>query len=416
MKRISLLIVMMLVLSTLTNVSATEETVVNEEAIELLEETETEIETEVETEIEPLKLSIDEAVKLAIENDREMWKLNDKIKQLQDARRRGSSAKELYELLNEMPLGTSDISGSEYVEFILAKNNFYSKTDELRTKEINKGKEQLLIGIEIGTKSLYYNVLVAEKTIEINRAKLNKANEQLRVVNLKFNNGSATKAEVLSAEMAIQQAKTDLDSALDDLNIARLNLLNNLELPFDTEFVLTDTELSYVPTIELDLNDKIEKAKQERLEILTAENDLELQKIQTHATTAYYTSNLRQHKAAKEELKDAELNVPQAYKDVELDVRKTYLNLIKAERALVNMDKTLELAKEAARINKLLYDNGMATSLEVLDADTKLAETEIGRYKLLVAYNMSKFAFDNSNLLGSMKSENSGDGQMQSRP
>ena len=62
MKRISLLIVMMLVLSTLTNVSATEETVVNEEAIELLEET--------ETEIEPLKLSIDEAVKKKKKNDR----------------------------------------------------------------------------------------------------------------------------------------------------------------------------------------------------------------------------------------------------------------------------------------------------------------------------------------------------------
>ena len=97
-------------------------------------------------------------------------------------------------------------------------------------------------------------------------------------------------------------------------------------------------------------------------------------------------------------MEDAELNVPQAYKDVELDVRKSYLNLVKAERSLVNMDKTVELATEAARINKLLYDNGMATSLDVLEANASLAQAEIGHYQLLAAYNISKLIFDNSNL------------------
>lgn len=382
-RKISLLLIMILVLSTLTNVVAAEDTAQI---------------GNVSAENKILELSMDEAVRIATENSREMWKIDDKIRELQDLKRKGSSAKELYEQVSEMPLGTFELGGNEYLNLILSKNDYYSKTAELRTKELNKSRDVLIKGIEIGTKSLYYNVLVAEKTIEINQAKLNKANEQLRVVNLKFNNGSSTKAEVLSAEMAIQQAKTDLDSAIDDLNIAKLNLLNMLELPFDTEFVLTNTELSYVPTNKINLDEKIEKAKQDRIEILTAENDLEIQKIETHAYTAYYTSNLRENKWAKEKLKDAELNVPQAYKDVELDVRKTYLNLIKAERSLANMDKTVELAKEAARINKLLYDNGMATSLEVLDADTKLAEAEIGRYKLLVSYNINKLTFDNSDI------------------
>jgi hypothetical protein len=43
----------------------------------------------------------------------------------------------------------------------------------------------------------------------------------------------------------------------------------------------------------------------------------------------------------------------------------------------------------------------MATSLDVLEADTNLAQAEIGRYQLLVAYNLSKLMFDNSNLMGS---------------
>lgn len=393
-RKISLLLSMVLVLSTLTNVAQAEV------AVPISVET-------VETENKVLELSIDEAVKLAIESDRGMWKIDDGIKQMQDARKAGKTAKDQAEMLMGMSLDAIsaleiDITNN-YVDTLLAKNGYYITLAETQMKQLEKNRELLTKGIEIETKSLYYNVLVSEKTIEINQAKLNKANEQLRVVNLKFNNGSATKAEVLQGEMSVQQAKTDLDSAMDDLNISKLNLLNKLNLPFDQEIKLTNAELTYVPTTEINLNAVIEKAKLERTEILTAENNLELQKIKTHAETAYYTSNLRQHKAAIEELKDAELNVPQAYKDVELDVRKSYLNLVKAERALVNMDKTVELAKEAARINKLLYDNGMATSLDVLDADTNLAQAEIGRYQLLTAYNINKLMFDNSNLIGSLK-------------
>jgi hypothetical protein len=386
------------VLGTFTNVAAAEDAVeVQVTSVETMEEA------------EPMMLSMEDAVRIATENSREMWKIDDAIAQVKEARKDAKNAKDLAELIMGMSLPEIQaVFGPEFdvtsnqVERILAKNNYYIIYADTQQEQLEKSREVLLAGIEIETKSLYYNVLLAEKSIEINKINLSKAEEQLRVVNLKFNNGSATKAEVLNAEMAVQKAKTELDSAMDDYNIAELNLLNKLQLPFDTKLTLTDKEFTYVPTEEINLTEAIEQAKAERPEILTAENNLELQKIETHAYTAYYTSNLRQHKAAKEKLKDAELNVPQAYKDIELDVRKSYLNLIKAERALINMEKTLELAKEAARINQLLYDNGMATNLDVLEANAGLAQAEIGRYQLLVAYNISKLMFDKSNIFGSI--------------
>ncbi len=394
-RKIALLLAMVLTLSTIqTNYALADE----ETAVETTAET-----TEVTA--QPLQLSIEDAIKLAVENDREMWKIDDGIKQMQQMRKDGSDAKKQAEMLMDLDLGTLsmleiDVTGN-YVETLLAKNGYYIKTADTQMKLLEKNKEVLAVGIEIKTKSLYYNVLIAEKTIEINQAKLASANEQLRVINLKFNNGSATKAEVLKGEMSVQQAQADLDSANDDVNMAKLNLLNGLNLPFDTEIILTSNDLNYVPTQQLNLDAAIEKAKSDRPEIIKAENALELQKIETHVYTAYYTSNLRQNKSAVEKLKDAELNVPQAYKNVELDVRTSYLNLVKAERALVNMDKTVELAKEAARINKLLYANGMAAAADVISADASLAQAEIGRYQLLAAYNLSKLMFDNSNLMGS---------------
>jgi len=400
-RKIALLLAMVILMSTMqiSNVFAEEETTVTETTVT------TEAVEQVEIKV-PMELSMEDAVKLATESDRGMWKIDDGIKQMQEARKQGKSAKDQAEMLMGMSLealSAMDIDvTSNYVETLLAKNGYYIKSADIQMELLKKNKDLLTVGIDIATKSLYYNVLIAEKTIEINEAKIKSANEQLRVINLKFNNGSATKAEVLNGEMSVQQAKTDLDSAVDDLEMAKLNLLNKLDLPFDTEITLTDKDLTYVPTVEINLDEVVAKAEAERPEIMTAANALELQKIETHAYTAYYTSNLRQNKAAVEELKDAELNVPQAYKDVELDVRTSYLNLVKAERSLMNMDKTVELSREASRINKLLYENGMATSLDVIKADTSLAQAEIGRYQLLVAYNINKMMFDNSNLMGSV--------------
>ncbi|NLK65193.1 MAG: TolC family protein [Tissierellia bacterium] len=397
-RKISLLMVIMLILSTFTTFAGVEETALS---VETEETGPVEARTVDMEESEVLELSMDDAIKLATDSSREMWKIDDWIRQLQDAKSAGNSAKELYELITTMPLeqGASNLN---YLELILAKNDFYSKTADLRTIELNKSRETLLLNIEKGVRELYYGVVLLEKTVGINQIKLDSANEQLRVVNLKFNNGSATKAEVLNAEMAVQKAKTDLDSAVDDLNLFKLNFLNLLNLPLDSKIVLTDTELTYIPTKEVNLDEAIKKAFEERIEILTAENDLELQKIETHAYKAYYTSNLRQYKFVIEKLKDAELSVPQAYKDVELDIRSKHLNLVKAERALINADKTLEIAKEASRINKLLFDNGMATTLDVLNANEGLAGAEIQRYSSLVDYTLKKFVFDNSNILGSM--------------
>lgn len=391
-RKISLMLAMILMLSSLTNIALAEEVTENESMAEASG---------------ILSISIADAVKLATESDREMWEIDNGIKEARDARRQGRDAKETAKALMEMPLSALDAmeaSGSNVidnqVDLILAKNGYYVTLADTQIVQLEKSKDVLIKGIEAQTKSLYYNVLLAEKSVEINQAKLNNATEQLRVVNLKFNNGSATKAEVLSSEIAVQQAKTDIDTAMDELNTAKLNLLNRLDLPLNQEIVLTEKELSYVPTEKLDLNEAIEKAREDRPEILTAENNLKLQEIKTHADTAYYTSNMWQSQVAVKQLENAKLNVPQAYKDVELDVRKAYLNLVEAERSLVNMNKTVELAKESSRINKLLYENGMATSLDVLDADTNLAQAEIGQYQLLAAYNMNKMVFDNSNLIG----------------
>ncbi len=58
---------------------------------------------------------------------------------------------------------------------------------------------------------------------------------------------------------------------------------------FKTEIIMADKNLKYIPTAEINLEEAVAKAIAERPEIMTAKNNLELQKIKTHSYTAYYT-------------------------------------------------------------------------------------------------------------------------------
>lgn len=125
-RKISLLIVLMLILSTLINVSATEEAVEGEETAEAAEET-----LPVN---EPLMLSMEDAVRIATENSREMWKIDDGIAQVKEARKDAKDDKNLAEIIMSIPLSQIEATfgpdfdvTSNQVERILAKNDYYIK-------------------------------------------------------------------------------------------------------------------------------------------------------------------------------------------------------------------------------------------------------------------------------------------------
>jgi len=352
---------------------------------------------------ESMKLSINDSIRYMKETNREYWKLENSIKELEESRKNAGDAKDSAELALDLPLGTESRLNSPdaYLNAILSKNNYYTKQISLNIEVLRKQIEQMDKSIEIGAKSLYYKVLASESAVEINKSSLKQAEEQLRVIQLKFNQGTATRIDVLDAEKAVQESKADLDSSIDSLKLVKLELLYSLGFPMDTEIVLTDMVLKYEPTSERDLNTAIEAAKTDRIEILKAQNNLVLQQIETHSVKSYYTPNLAIYKRAVNNLEDSKLAVPNSYKEVELDVRKCYQTFVESENSLLNMDKTLDLAEESERVTEIMFNNGLATVLDVLKANTTLKEAQTGRYNALVEYNINKMIFENINIISS---------------
>lgn len=373
------------------------------QGIAVEESTESATETAIEEKIilEPIEMDIVDTIEKTIEsNETTIEQIDDQIDAAEDdVDAQEQLQKDMEEELKKPIEQQSPAVRQDYVDALMIKKGYGVRVAQMQVTLLEKSKQQLIEGLELNAKVSYYKVLLAQKTVELNEEALNKANEQLKVVQVKYDNGSVTKLDLLQSELAVNQAKIEYDNAVDDLAIEQLAFNNTVGLPFEQEVILVG-EIEYNEIEEINLEEAILKAKEERMEAIEAREEVEVAKIKLEAHDSYYTSNAKAYKEAKKEYENKQNNLENVYKDIELDVRQKYLELVKLERSLNNLNQTYELSLEAVRITTLFFEYGLSTAMDVLEAETALTQSEIGRYQLLVTYNLSKAVFDNACSVG----------------
>ena len=75
---------------------------------------------------------------------------------------------------------------------------------------------------------------------------------------------------------------------------------------------------------------------------------------------------------------------------VTLEVKEAYLNLKESEKNIFVAETAIEQAKENFRMNKERYQEQVATTTDVLDAQTLLAQAEKNYYHALSDYNIDR--------------------------
>jgi len=361
---------------------------------------------------EVLQLTIEEAVQLAVESSWDIQTLDRNLRNIDDAIDAQEDLQDAMELILKGTINQINASLeqyklmgviSNYVDALLIKRGHGVEQAKSQEVALEETKKQTIEAIEIGAKSAYYEVLIAEKTLELQEQLLKKAQQHKDIAQVKYDNGVATKLVKLQADSAYVSAKSDYQDAEDTLKIKYLELNNTLGLDFEKEVDLL-SQVGYTPTEEIELDSSIESALENRSDIKKLKAELELQKEETGAYKSYYTPALQQYKDAEEKLLEAEHAYDQSFKDVELDVRTKYLELVKAERALNNMSESVAIARESVRVSQLFYEYDLATLTDVIDAETALSQVEIGRYQLLISYNIAKMMFENSYDVGLLSS------------
>ena len=286
--------------------------------------------------------------------------------------------------------------------------------------------------IILEAKTAYFMLLKAQKLRKIAEETVIQIRAQKNVAENFYQVGMSPLNDLLQAQVELANAKQEFIVAKNNMDNAESDFNTLLRRPINTPVAVKDI-LDYSP-FEKDLDYCFSQADKNRLEIKIADLDIEIAEKEVQlAKKDYYPSiNLEGNyfrQGAEWDVDGGEgifdpsgWNVLAVVKwnffewgrtsyginekmsrssqtqhhkeeildDIQQEVKKAYLRTQEAEKAIITVEKAIEQAKENFRINQERYKEQMATSTDVLDAQTLLSKTMTNFYNALYAYKISK--------------------------
>lgn len=241
-------------------------------------------------------------------------------------------------------------------------------------------------------------------------------------------NGMINRAERLFAQVSMEEAKRELESARKDLTVAQQALKSVLDLDTDAD-IRTTTPLfinDYIPPVR-HFKDQIPTGNymisQLKLQQAIAENELKIsraaylpdialfgkQTLYAHGVDKYllprtmigvgFTWNIFDGLNREKKIRQAKLTSQslvlgkeKAENDLEVAVDKLYSQMQNAMDNVDALQTTIRMSEELVRIRKKSFQEGMATSTDVVDAEVVLSKVKIA---FLLAYYQYDVALAN---------------------
>lgn len=335
-------------------------------------------------------LSMEEAVELGLKNNETVRIAQLDIEKNQVKNSRASSQ-------------WSKAPDSSMVETKLLSEGFYKRQTEMAVKLSRKSKELIEQKIELGIRNSYYEISRISKEIEVKKENVLRAVEQQRIAEANLRIGTGIKREVLTAQAAVEEANLALSNAKDDLKYKRIEFNKLLGLPSDTVVNLTDdviNNISVQSTETIDLSAKVSEAQKNRIEVIRAEENVEVSKLYFDIVSKYSAANTYDFREANYEKEKAINELNEANRDVELSVNNAYLNMQKAARAVGVYEKNKVSLEETYRLSNLSYEAGVDIQMDVLNAQIMLYNAELSYVQSLHNYNLAKLKFASSYGIG----------------
>ena len=253
-------------------------------------------------------------------------------------------------------------------------------------------KEQALM---LDVDSAYYSLLSAQMRLDIRKKAEEQAKDALRIVTLKYDAGLASKVEVISAEIQLQRASSEILSAKGDLELAALAFKQMLGLSLDTKVVaLGAPESSVRDREEIDFDEDLAKVLANRPEIVEIRDALEIAELEVEFSDNDYTPELakRLYRNALEKIR---LQFDQVTQGVQIEACRLYLAVRNAERGMEVARAVAVQAEENYKIMKLRYEYGMEIANTLLGAQVNLTEAKLAELQAIMNYEMSWLRYKN---------------------
>lgn len=264
----------------------------------------------------------------------------------------------------------------------------------------------------------YYAVRLADQVYQIRQEVVNALNIHVFQARRLQEEGFIARTEVLHARVAQARAERESKASLRDLDLAKIALANILAsekpvTPVSPLFLLpsVDPEASFIrqardhhpaiariEAVRDRAGENLKAARSERYPTVYLfgtrelyENDLTVLdpawSIGAGVNFTLFDGGARAGKiaAARKIENQAELMQRKLARDLETLVSSRYQEMMKASEQYDSLQSSVDLAQENIRARRRSFEEGLATSLDVVDAQLSLSETRVER--LLAAYN-----------------------------
>jgi outer membrane protein TolC len=273
-----------------------------------------------------------------------------------------------------------------------------------------------------------YELLFAQARLMVSRESLAQLTEYEKQTKDKFNSGTASEFDLLTAQVKVANERPVVIAADNALSLQKEQFKNLIYL--DSTNFTVQAELEYTP-INVELDHLYSLAMENRPELLALQAQVDMRKQdvrytkgsyfpQLYANANYTGSNpasespteddwkwhwsaglslnwdildggLRRGQVAEKSL-DLEKTKAQyidLLRTIQMEVKDAYLALNHSRDVVLSTQSNVDLARRALDIAKVRYQNGLFTYLEYTDSNLSLTQALLTHYEALKVYQQS---------------------------
>ncbi len=272
----------------------------------------------------------------------------------------------------------------------------------------------------------YLEALRVQKSVKARLADVKLNHQLLRLAMERKSVGMATQLDITRAKVQLENEKQRLLVARNDYGSAKLNLSRGIGLSFDMKLILTD-ELKLVPVTPQTVDDALQVARKHRIEIkaqkkrerlaeltlssvvmervpsLSGTGDLGMignqpgdalttDNVQVLLSVPLFDGGQREGRISEQRslLRLESIRTRDVEKQIGLEVRDALLTLKSTQQQVAVAKEGLRLSFQELYLAKQRFSVGLATNIEVTDAQTRVAQARDNLIGALFNFNASR--------------------------
>lgn len=314
----------------------------------------------------------------------------------------------------------------------MLRNNLKLAQIQLDTakEDLRKAKQQLTYDV----KQAYYNVWLAERIVQVQQASYNNLDQHVNRVQICYNAETASKLDLMRAKVQRDTLKPKVISAQNQLVLVKLQLATIIgypkEKPYQAQYDVAKLEIP--GSVALPLAQVLNEAYQNRPELHQIQQLIEINQVITAMQKAGYKPNVGLNvgynglcidtnedwyatawsvtisvggklydgktnakiKQAKDKEDLSAIQEADLRDKIRLEAEQSLQNLTVSIETTMANQASIELAKETLRMTEIRVDNGMATTMDIMDAQLALDQALTGYYQGIVSYLTAEAKID----------------------